>query len=134
LGLRFRANEGATVRAKGLNDLRNRSVQDISIAVVDAEAAEAAPVEVEDHDLGANLEAPPGGSDPGALPERRGRGEIDLYQADCDLSGVEAASAAVAGRESQRAIMFEDRFQWRHRSASAQSSGQSFLGRPMCPE
>jgi len=35
LGLWFRVNEGATVRAKGLNAPRNRSVQDIPIAVVD---------------------------------------------------------------------------------------------------
>jgi len=32
--MRFQANEGATVRAKGLDDPRNRS-QDIPIAVVD---------------------------------------------------------------------------------------------------
>jgi len=58
LGLRFRANEGATVRAKGLNDLRNCSIQDIPIAAVDAEAAEAAPVEVEDRDLVAKYPVP----------------------------------------------------------------------------
>ena len=34
LGLRFQANEGATVRAKGLDDPRNRSIQNIPIAVV----------------------------------------------------------------------------------------------------
>jgi len=45
---------------------------------VDAEAAEAALAEVEDRDQDADLEAPPGGSDPGTLPERRGRNEIDL--------------------------------------------------------
>jgi len=138
LGLWFQANEGATVRAKGLNDLRNRSIQDIPIAAVDAEAAEAAPVEVEDRDLVAKYPAPApnwrrartegipflddppegrkpihtataieaqtskpprGGSDPGTLPERRGRSEIDLSRADCDLSEVGAARAIVAGRE-----------------------------------
>jgi len=53
LGLWFRANEGTTVRAKGFDDPRNRGVQDILIAAVDVEAAEAAPVEVEDPDLAA---------------------------------------------------------------------------------
>ena len=47
LGLWFQANEGAKFRAKVLNDLRNRGVQDILIAVVDglkgfAQAIEAA--------------------------------------------------------------------------------------------
>jgi len=35
LGLRFRANEDTTVRAKGLNALRNAASKDILIAVVD---------------------------------------------------------------------------------------------------
>jgi len=58
LGLRFRANEGATVQAKDLNVLRNRGVQDILITVEDAKAAEAAPVEIEDRNLAAKYPAP----------------------------------------------------------------------------
>ena len=41
LGLWFQANEGAKFWAKVLNDLRDRRVQDILIAVVDAVAAKA---------------------------------------------------------------------------------------------
>ena len=58
LGLWFRANEGATVRAKGLNDPHNRGVQDIPIAVEDVEAAEAALAEVEDRDPVAEYPTP----------------------------------------------------------------------------
>jgi len=36
---------------------------------------------------------------PRTFPERHGSREIDLSRADCDLSGVEAGHATVAGRE-----------------------------------
>ena len=112
LGLRFRANEGATVRAKGLNALRNRGVQDIPIAAVNAEAAEATPVEVEveDRDLGADLEAPPGGSDPGHFPsEEAAAKSIYIEQTSTSREWTRPVRQWHAVK-SQRAIMFEDRF------------------------
>ena len=164
LGLWFQANEGATVRAKGLNDLRNRSVQDILIAVVDAEAAEAVLTEVEDHDPVAKypapapnwrrawtggipfLDDPPEGrkrihtatvieaqtSKPRRAVRTRGHFPSDAAAAKSIYLAQTATFRewARAMRQwqavkSQRAMMFEDRFQWRRRSTSAQNSGQS---------
>ena len=48
---------------------------------------------------GAELEDPPGRPHKGALPQRRGGGEIDLSGAECYLSGVEAISPRMARRE-----------------------------------